>query len=866
MNLTSVDRPHELDLYFEQDRPEVLALVPLDVHRILELGCAGGRLGLALKRRQRCHITGIDCSAEAAATATVRLDRVIHGDCEAVELETLFQPEAFDCLITADVLEHLRDPEGMLRRLLPFLTADACIVASIPNVRHAGVLEAVAQGHWTYQNQGILDRTHLRYFTRREIDAMFARLDFDVEERRSTDDDDALAEWERLGRPTLPSFGALSVQGLDAEEIREFFVVQWLVRCRATAAYADGLAGRRLTHPPGPSPTPGSADPTRMIKVSRNPLDVQLRIGREQFRQLESELNRRNEQLRGMLDELDRVRNSYQELLEAHALLQADLNGVRQHYALMENSVSWRVTAPLRRAVRRNSGLWRRGRAFVSRHPRARRAMRRLAKVMWWTLTLRLRSRLIAHYSATRSAGSHAVPEAGSSNAATSPVLSPRRLQINQGVDRRLSAGRGRLVCITHLLPFPTGGGNKYRVHRMLTWLIDQGWNVVLVVCPLPDEPVSAELAAEAAARYPNMIVCQRDGILLYSLPDASSAIDGLCGQRPRDYAALVDVAHGVDSCDPESLHILRRYCPDLLVEVLLHVCDRFNPDVLLAESAWMSRPFKLVPENLFKIIDTLDVQSMEHAKVAQHGIERTTPLNAEYEAELLNQADLLIAFHSGDARALRSLAPSKTVITVGADFIVRTRTDALANAPVVLLVASANEQNVKGLSDFLRLCWPLVLAKRADAELHLAGTIGELAEYELPGVRVLGPVDDLADAYARARVVINPVVAGTGSQIETVEALCHLRPVIAWPAGVDGLGPELWDFCHVVTSWYDFARHLIDALNSAPCEQRVLAGWPELVTRFSPERVYQPLQSVLDTRLPNSATGAASRKAKQSR
>jgi GT2 family glycosyltransferase/2-polyprenyl-3-methyl-5-hydroxy-6-metoxy-1,4-benzoquinol methylase len=221
--------------YYDHPRPEVVRLVPTSAKRILELGCAGGALAASLKRRQACHVTGLEYVAEAARRATGRLDRVIQGDCETLDFNGVFEPEEFDCLIAADVLEHLRDPEAMLKRLKPFLKPDAAIVVSIPNVRNANVLRDAVEGNWTYQDAGILDRTHLRFFTRREIEKMCDRLGYAIEACDSVDDS-AMREWERLGRPSSVQFGSMGVHDLPPHEMRELFVIQWLVRARQPVA------------------------------------------------------------------------------------------------------------------------------------------------------------------------------------------------------------------------------------------------------------------------------------------------------------------------------------------------------------------------------------------------------------------------------------------------------------------------------------------------------------------------------------------------------------------------------------------------------------------------------------------------------
>jgi GT2 family glycosyltransferase/2-polyprenyl-3-methyl-5-hydroxy-6-metoxy-1,4-benzoquinol methylase len=235
LDLVSEHRSSPAAGYYEFTRPEVIALIPTTARNVLELGCAGGALGAALKQRQPCRVTGLEYVAEVAQRAEPRLDRVLVGDCEALDLDALFQPGEFDCVVAADVLEHLRDPELFLQRLKPFLAPEATIVASIPNVRNVHVLKSVVEGYWTYQDAGILDRTHLRFFTRREIDAMFARLGCTIEERQSVNEA-AVAEWQRLGCPANVSFGPLSISGLPAEEIAELFVIQWLVRSRVVGA------------------------------------------------------------------------------------------------------------------------------------------------------------------------------------------------------------------------------------------------------------------------------------------------------------------------------------------------------------------------------------------------------------------------------------------------------------------------------------------------------------------------------------------------------------------------------------------------------------------------------------------------------
>ena len=157
--------------YFGHGRPEILALVPGTARSVLDIGCGAGRLGKAIKARQQAEVVGIELNEDAAEAARTRIDQVFVGDVEAMDLP--FPPGRFDAIVCGDILEHLREPDRVLRRAKDWLEPDGTLVASIPNVRHHSVVRSVLEGNWTYESAGLLDRTHLRFFTRREIEKLF---------------------------------------------------------------------------------------------------------------------------------------------------------------------------------------------------------------------------------------------------------------------------------------------------------------------------------------------------------------------------------------------------------------------------------------------------------------------------------------------------------------------------------------------------------------------------------------------------------------------------------------------------------------------------------------------------------------------
>ncbi len=154
-------------VYFDHARREIEPLLPPFAARVLEVGCGTGATLQWLNQTGRCsHTTGIELFAPAAELAQGRLDSLHVGDAERL-VQQAFAPASFDLVLCLDVLEHLLDPWAFMAQVQTLLAPGGCVVASIPNVRHARVvLPLLLQGRWQYADAGQLDRTHLRFFTR----------------------------------------------------------------------------------------------------------------------------------------------------------------------------------------------------------------------------------------------------------------------------------------------------------------------------------------------------------------------------------------------------------------------------------------------------------------------------------------------------------------------------------------------------------------------------------------------------------------------------------------------------------------------------------------------------------------------------
>ncbi|MBD7979280.1 class I SAM-dependent methyltransferase [Oerskovia merdavium] len=132
--------------------------------RVLDVGCAAGYLGDALKDKE-CIVRGVELDPVAAEEARAHLASVVVADAETLDYAAEFGAEAFDVVVLADVLEHVRNPARILAGALSVLTEDGTLVISIPNVAHGSLRLGLLQGRWNYTPLGLLDETHVRFVT-----------------------------------------------------------------------------------------------------------------------------------------------------------------------------------------------------------------------------------------------------------------------------------------------------------------------------------------------------------------------------------------------------------------------------------------------------------------------------------------------------------------------------------------------------------------------------------------------------------------------------------------------------------------------------------------------------------------------------
>jgi GT2 family glycosyltransferase/2-polyprenyl-3-methyl-5-hydroxy-6-metoxy-1,4-benzoquinol methylase len=206
---------------------------------VLEFGCSTGYMSRALKERG-CRVTGVEFDPNAARAAAEHCERVITADVDSDQWISQLGDTAFDVAVFGDVLEHLFNPLSLLRLTRHLLERGGYVVASVPNIAHGSVRLALLAGKFEYRDLGLLDDTHIRFFTRETLGRLFADAGFRIDEmQRST-----AGIWEVEIKPPRNIASPRLIAELEQDE--DALTYQFVCKATPIGAAYDSAADRNL--------------------------------------------------------------------------------------------------------------------------------------------------------------------------------------------------------------------------------------------------------------------------------------------------------------------------------------------------------------------------------------------------------------------------------------------------------------------------------------------------------------------------------------------------------------------------------------------------------------------------------------------
>jgi len=180
--------------YFNNTREEMLSFLPENVKKVIDVGCGDGAFAEIIKKRCNAEVWGMELMPEEAKKAEKKLDTVLTGSCE--DFIDQLPDGFFDAIYFNDILEHLVDPYSVLEKIKSKLSKDGVVISSIPNMRYHRVLKnLVINKDWKYLGHGVMDKTHLRFFTGKSIEAMYINAGYKIELHKGINSSKSFKPW-----------------------------------------------------------------------------------------------------------------------------------------------------------------------------------------------------------------------------------------------------------------------------------------------------------------------------------------------------------------------------------------------------------------------------------------------------------------------------------------------------------------------------------------------------------------------------------------------------------------------------------------------------------------------------------------------
>lgn len=359
--------------------------------------------------------------------------------------------------------------------------------------------------------------------------------------------------------------------------------------------------------------------------------------------------------------------------------------------------------------------------------------------------------------------------------------------------------------------PFPTHGsnsGNKTRLLQSIELL--KSLNFEVFFCYVPIYPFGNEQVSNDFKKFwgSNYEIFQNS---IFSLPRKTIYLNKLKYRKNQICSWM-----GIDFLNVlNDFQFTNGYLPAGLSRFILDFCKKNDISVVILEYAFMSKLFSYLPKSIIKIIETHDIFTKRNKR-----IRKTVPkyhwfnLFAFQEKTLLQNADYVIAIQENEKNFFINQLKLQNVVLL--DILkssVKVNSYDKKNYNIGL-VASNNEINKNGFNYFIAEIWPSILNEFPCANLLVAGSICSIIEQIPPRCIFLGQIEDLKNFFQICRFTINPILAGTGLKIKTIESLTFGKAIVSTPEGISGIEKFLGEGFIVADSPALFASHCIKLLH----------------------------------------------------
>lgn len=409
------------------------------------------------------------------------------------------------------------------------------------------------------------------------------------------------------------------------------------------------------------------------------------------------------------------------------------------------------------------------------------------------------------------------------------------------------------VIIVSFVCPIPATQGNRQVIHNLILWLKKNGYRVIFVLQVLQ---IDNTLRNKLEALVDDLYIPGKPYSGLHKTSLASIVIFAFVRKFKRIVKYLIgpSLSKKIEIFLKKKKLRQTRSCWQETKEMVQDLASRFKAHAIIAEYIYMTPCFTGLTSDVLRLTHTHDMLSRIRDEVGAHGVDTQgidcTP--AEERGALL-RGDIIIALQHNEAQLFQKLVPEREVITVTYStnkIVGSSHNDIVPNS--VLMVASKNPANVRGVILFCEKVWPLVLKKIPDAQFIVVGGACEELQGNFQNVIKQGIIKSLEQEYRKAAVVVNPVDLGTGLKIKTVEALCFSKAMVTTKAGVEGLlldNPP----CIICDDWHSFAHEVIGLLSHEQSrldlEKKALNY---ALTHFTPKASYKELDFILKRHIPH--------------